>query len=306
MDLDKILSLIKEGKQIPEKDLTQLLNKLLEVLYNEPTTLNLSLPITICGDVHGQLYDVFELFSVSGGIEKNYYLFLGDYVDRGFFSAETFIYIAALKIKYPERVHMLRGNHECRLVNQQYGFYDECLSRYGHPGVWKLFNEIFDYLPIAAILEGKIFCVHGGLSPHLKFVEQVPLYHRNEEIPEKGPICDLMWSDPESSLESGWLDNSRGYGYLFGKKETNEFNHINKLDLICRAHQIAMKGYEYFFGEEQIVTVWSAPNYSYTTVNKASVLKIDKSFNRNFVVYDAAPAERRVTPEELGPSGYFA
>jgi diadenosine tetraphosphatase ApaH/serine/threonine PP2A family protein phosphatase len=262
----------------------------------------LSLPITVCGDVHGQLYDVFELFRISGGIETNRYLFLGDYVDRGFFSVETFSYLASLKLRYPDRVFLLRGNHECREINRTYGFYDECLSRYGHPGPWKLFNEIFDLLPMAAQVSDDIFCVHGGLTPSIRFVEQIPTFDRNCELAMHGPLCGLAWNDPGEVQD--WVDNQRGVGLMFGVSQTNKFCAENGVKLICRAHQLAMKGFEWHFGEEQIVTVWSAPNYSYTTVNQASVLKINSRKERQFVVFDAAPNERRVIPEEI-QSKYF-
>ena len=151
MNLDGWLSTIEQGGHLNESDLTLLLDKLSEVLIQEPTLLQLPLPITICGDIHGQLYDVFELLRVSGGVASNTHLFLGDYVDRGFFSVETFCLLAVLKLKYPGRVFLLRGNHECRTCTIQYTFYQECMSRYGHAGPWKQFNEVFDLLPMAAV-----------------------------------------------------------------------------------------------------------------------------------------------------------
>ena len=298
MNVDQWLETIEKGGHLNEGDLNLLLSKLSEVLYQESTLLQLSLPMTVCGAVHGQLYDVFELFRISGGVENNKYLFLGDYVDRGFFSVETFCYLAALKLKYPEKVYLLRGNHESRIVNKSYGFYVECVSRYGHGGTWKLFNEVFDLLPIAAMIGNDVFCVHGGLSPSVKFVEQVPTYDRQIDLPTSGPLGDLAWSDPEPTAE-GWIESQRGGGMLFGRKETNQFCQQNRLNLICRAHEIAMKGYEYFFDEEQIVTVWSAPNYQYRCGNDASVLKLDEKGNRNFVIFKAVPNDKRVIPEEI-------
>ena len=305
MELDKWLELIKKGGCLCENDLNLLLTSLSDVLYQEPTLLHLNLPITICGDIHGQLYDLFELFDVSGGVSSNEYLFLGDYVDRGYFSVETFTFLACLKLKYPDRIHLLRGNHECRSINTMYGFYQECVSRYGHSGVWRRLNEVFDLLPISAVVDTDIFCTHGGLSPVLKYIEQIPLLRRDVELPMAGPLADLTWSDPDDKVD-GWVINQRGAGYLFGQKETNKFCHENKIQLICRSHQIAMKGYQYFFNEEQIVTVWSAPNYCYRSGNDASVLKIDKNKNRQFVVFKAVPNDKRVIPEELNEANYFA
>ena len=304
MDLDAWLATLRGGGYLSEPDLTMLLTKLSDVLFQEPTLLRLPLPITICGDIHGQLYDLFELFRVSGGVENDTHLFLGDYVDRGFFSVETFCYLAVLKLKYPNRVFLLRGNHECRSVNLPYQFCDECVSRYGHVGPWKMFNDVFDLLPMAAIVGDNIFCVHGGLSPCIKFVEQVPIYDRRVELPTTGPFGDLAWSDPEPAVEE-WAPNGRGGGTLFGEKVTNQFCQQNKLSLICRAHQIAMKGYEYFFNDDKIVTVWSAPNYQYRSGNDASVLRLDEQGRRNFVIFQAAPDDQRVIPEEV-QLDYFA
>ncbi|KAH0789628.1 Serine/threonine-protein phosphatase ppe1 [Histomonas meleagridis] len=297
------IKIIESGNKLSEEQLSTLFELLKEILYQEGTMHPLSVPITICGDIHGQLYDLFELFKVSGGIDNNKYLFLGDYVDRGYFSIETFAYLGSLKVLYPDRIYLLRGNHECRQVNQQYGFYEEFFQHYGHAGLWRVCNEVFDLLPIGAVISNKIFCVHGGLSPEIKLIDQIPLIDRQGEIPNTGPFADLTWSDPEDI--DGWAISTRGAGWLFGPDPTHEFCHNNKIDLICRAHQLAMKGYQYLFGEEQLVTVWSAPNYMYRSGNDASVLKIDENFNREFVIFKAVPDSQRVIPEQATPN-YFA
>lgn len=306
MDFEEWLTRIRNGQKLEENEVYLLLNKLSEVLFQEPTLLNLSLPITICGDIHGQLYDLFELFKKSGEVKENSYLFLGDYVDRGYFSLETVCYLAILKLLYPQKIYLLRGNHECRLVNQQYGLYEECMTAYGHPGLFNACNEMFDLMPNAAIIAGRIFCVHGGLSPSLRYVEQIPRYNRNEELPNQGVLCDLAWSDPEEGI-TDWRNNPRGSGYLFGKKQADEFCHLNSLDLVVRAHQLAIEGYHYSFDEEKILTVWSAPNYSYRTENKASVLKIDDQFKREFVFFDASPETKDHLPQDvIAVTGYFS
>jgi diadenosine tetraphosphatase ApaH/serine/threonine PP2A family protein phosphatase len=302
MNVEGWLETIRGGGHLSEPDLALLLAKLSEVLYQEPTLLTLPLPITICGDIHGQLYDLFELFRVSGGLPAGRYLFLGDYVDRGFFSVETFSYLAALKLRYPESVFLLRGNHECREITRMYSFLTECVQRYGHAGPWRAFNDVFDLLPMAALVCDEIFCVHGGLSPTIRFVEQIPTFDRCGELQMFGPLCSLAWSDPADVAD--WQPNQRGAGLLFGPAQTGRFCHENALTLICRAHQVAMEGFEWHFGEQQIVTVWSAPKYGYTSVNKAAVLKINSRKETNFVVFEAVPNDKRVIPEEL-QSPYF-
>ena len=303
MDLDLYLETIRQTKRLEEDQLRMIFTKLMEVLYQEGTVHPLPLPIVICGDIHGQLHDLFELFKISGGPENNRYLFLGDYVDRGYYSLETFAYLACLKLKYPDHIYLLRGNHECRQVNQLYGFYDECVNVYGHAGLWRMCNEVFDLLPIGALVANKIFCIHGGLSPEVKLIEQIPLIERQDELPANGALADLTWSDPDDI--DGWGANPRGAGWLFGPQPTHEFCANNKIDLICRAHQLAMSGYQYHFGETQLVTVWSAPNYMYRSGNDASVLKIDENFNRDFVIFKAVPDDQRVVPDETTPF-YFA
>ena len=302
-DVDSWIETIRKGERLEEEQITALFTKLMDVLYQEGTIHPLPLPITICGDIHGQLYDLFELFRISGGVENNVYLFLGDYVDRGYYSLETFCYLAALKLRHRDRIYLLRGNHECRAVNQLYGFYEECLNYYGHAGLWRMCNEVFDLLPIGAIVQNKIFCIHGGLSPEIKLIEQIPLIERQGELPSVGPLADLTWSDPEEI--EGWAVNQRGAGWLFGTRPTHEFCHNNNIDLICRAHQLAMSGFQYHFHEDQLVTVWSAPNYMYRSGNDASVLKIDENFNREFVIFKAVPNDQRVIPDDSAPH-YFA
>lgn len=303
MDLDSWIELLQKGKRLEEEQLTSLFSQLMDVLYQEGTVQPLPLPITICGDIHGQLSDLFNLFKISGGPETNSYLFLGDYVDRGYYSLETFSYLAALKLKYPDHIYLLRGNHECRQVNQLYGFYDECVNFYGHAGLWRMCNEVFDLLPIGAVVANRIFCVHGGLSPEIKLIEQIPLIERQDELPSTGPFADLTWSDPEE-IEC-WGISPRGAGWLFGTQPTHEFCQNNKIDLICRAHQLAMSGYQYHFNEEQLVTVWSAPNYMYRSGNDASVLRIDEHFNREFIIFKAVSEDQRTFPDD-SPPHYFA
>ena len=301
LDLDAVLSHLQKGQHLDEKCVTMLLVKLLEVLYSEPTLLELHAPITVCGDIHGQLFDLFELFETGGDPKDVQYLFLGDYVDRGYFSLETYLYLVALKLKYPNNMHLLRGNHECRQVSKIYGFYTETLQNYGHAGIWNLCQETFDLLPISAIIDKKIFATHGGLSPDVQLVEQVNLFDRQIELPVQGPICDLTWSDPEDV--DGWVVNQRGAGWLFGSRPTNEFVHNNKIELIARAHQLVMEGYKYHHSEK-VITVWSAPNYSYISGNVASVMKLDSNLNRELKIFNARAQDKRCKPTDFVPH-YF-
>jgi len=239
---------------------------------------------------------------------------MGDYVDRGNNSMETFQLLLALKAKYPASITLLRGNHESRTVSNQYGFYDETIKKYGNANPWKYCTEIFDYLTLSAVVENSIFCVHGGLSPEIKLLDQIRTIQRVQEIPHEGAFGDLVWSDPED-IDS-WTVSPRGAGWLFGERPTQHFNRLNGLDLIARAHQLVQEGYKYMFTDAiakqedarektgLLVTVWSAPNYCYRCGNVASILSVDTHHNREFRIFKEVPASAAaVPPRQLVP--YF-
>jgi serine/threonine-protein phosphatase 6 catalytic subunit len=266
-----------------------------------PSAQPISSPVTVCGDVHGQFHDVLNLFKKGGDVPQSSYIFMGDYVDRGYNSLETFTLLLCLKARYPANITLLRGNHESRQITQVYGFYDECQRKYGTANAWKYCCEVFDYLTIAALIDGVVLCVHGGLSPEIRTLDQIRTIDRRQEIPPEGAFCDLMWSDPEE-VET-WAVSPRGAGWLFGARVTHEFNRINKLDLICRAHQLVQEGHKYAF-DEAIVTVWSAPNYCYRCGNVAAILQFDSDLNREFLIFREDAEEHKAIPPR-GSVPYF-
>jgi len=244
---------------LPESDLKKLCEIVKELLLEESNVQPVSSPVTVCGDIHCQFYDLMELFRTGGQVPDTNYIFMGDFVDRGYYSLETFTILLALKARYPNKITLLRGNHESRQITQVYGFYDECQQKYGNANAWKYCTQVFDYLTLAALIDGRVLCVHGGLSPDIRSLDQIRTIPRNQEIPHEGAFCDLMWSDPED-IET-WQVSPRGAGWLFGSRVTSEFCRVNNLELICRAHQLVQEGYKYMFPDKNLVTVWSAPNY---------------------------------------------
>ncbi|KAK1999762.1 calcineurin-like phosphoesterase [Colletotrichum falcatum] len=377
--LDEWLEEAKQCHYLPERAMKELCELVKEVLMEESNIQPVCTPVTICGDIHGQFYDLLELFRVAGGMPgetrveapktattvinpedieppteitnpklkkkvknagspvveeddeddaaaadtsvasrtdsavevspasqsaETRFIFLGDFVDRGYFSLETFTLLMCLKAKYPDRIVLVRGNHESRQITQVYGFYEECQQKYGNASVWKACCHVFDFLVLAAIVDGELLCVHGGLSPEIRTIDQIRVVARAQEIPHEGAFCDLVWSDPED-VET-WAISPRGAGWLFGDKVATEFNHVNGLKLIARAHQLVNEGYKYHFPQNSVVTVWSAPNYCYRCGNVASIMTVDKDMNPKFSIFSAVPDDQRHVPaNRRGPGDYF-
>jgi len=301
LNLDKCIEIAKDCKYLPENELKQLCDLVCNILLEESNIQPISSPVKVCGDVHGQFYDLEELFRIGGQVPDTNYIFMGDFVDRGYYSLETLTRLLTLKARYPDKIILIRGNHESRRVTQVYGFYDECLKKYGNATAWKYCCKVFDLLNIAALIDNKIFCVHGGLSPVIKSLDQIQKINRNQEIPCTGAFCDLVWSDPE--YVEDWTISPRGAGYLFGETHTNKFNLINDLSLICRAHQLVQEGFKYMF-DNKLVTIWSAPNYCYRCGNVASILEINSVNDYKESLFNAVPdGQRKVPPEKFTP--YF-
>ena len=191
-----------------------------------------------------------------------------------------------LKVRYPDRITLIRGNHESRQITQIYGFYDECVRKYGNSNVWRYCCDLFDYMSLGALIDNQVFAVHGGLSPSINSLDQIRFIDRKREVPHEGPMCDLLWSDPEDV--NGWGLSPRGAGYLFGGNIVERFLHENDLNLIARAHQLVMEGYKQMFND-QLVTVWSAPNYCYRCGNVAAILELDANLKKKYEIFEAAP-----------------
>lgn len=298
LKIERIIDKIWKTKEKPvghpsdisEDDINLVISTVTEIYKVQPALLQLRAPITIVGDVHGQLHDVFRLFDLAESPPKANYLFLGDYVDRGYEGIETVVLIMCYKILYQNSVWMLRGNHECCYINRIYGFYEQCQMRFNIE-LWDRFSECFKWLPIAAIIDEKIFCIHGGISPQLETLDQIRNIPRPIEVPEDGLLCDLLWADPDASTNR-WGPNERGTSYCYGQEVVDEFLKKFNFDLICRAHQAVMDGFEFPFPNTQcLVTIFSSPNYCYEYDNSGAILHVDKELFCSFTILKPVPWE---------------
>jgi len=292
LDLEQVLSglLVPSksaltGAQLPSEEIAQVLILAARPIFmSQPSLLELDAPVKVLGDIHGQFKDLLYFFELGGLPPESNYLLLGDYVDRGKQSLETILLLLALKLKHPENLFLLRGNHECASITRVYGFYDECKRRYSLK-LWKVFCDVFNCLPPAAVIGSKIFCCHGGPSPDIACFDDISCIRRPADIPDGGVLCDLLWADPESELE-GWVENDRGISYRFGADVVRGFCERLDLDLIVRAHQVVEDGYE-FFAKRALVTVFSAPNYCGEFDNSAAMLCVEKNLGCRFKVVQA-------------------
>jgi serine/threonine-protein phosphatase 2A catalytic subunit len=239
--------------------------------------------VTICGDIHGQFFDLIQLFSICGSLPETNYLFIGDYVDRGAYSCETILLLFALKAKYPSYITLTRGNHESRLITQVYGFYDESFRKYNSPLPWIEITAVFDLLPLAALVEGAIFCTHGGLSPTIETLDDINRIKRFRDIPQIDcGMTDLLWSDPYSG--KGFQPSPRSISFVWGEDISQKWNHTNGLCVTTRAHQMVYEGYRWTHSDN-IITLFSAPNYVQSCFNRAAVMQLADNMEYTFVSY---------------------
>ena len=276
--------------QLTEAEIRGLCLKSREIFLSQPILLELEAPLKICGDIHGQFYDLLRLFEYGGFPPESNYIFLGNYVDRGKQSLETICLLLAYKIKYPENFFLLRGNHECAWVNRIYGFYYECKSRY-NIRLWKTFTDCFNCFPVAAIIDEKLFCCHGGLSPDLQSMEQIRRIMRPTDVPDQGLLCDLLWADPDKET-NGWGENDSGVSFTFGPEIVSKFLTKHGLDLVVRGHQVVEDGYE-FFAKRQLVTLWSAPNYRGEFDNAGAMMSVDETLMCSFQILKPSAMDKR-------------
>lgn len=241
--------------------ISKLLDEVLTILKSLPCIYNLQADIYIVGDLHGNIRDLIRILKQVNFLDSGVkILFLGDYVDRGEFSVEVITLLFSLIAQYPDRIFLLRGNHEFSSVNMNYGFKEQIVNLYGNSDLWEQFNIVFNWLPIAAIINKNTFCVHGGISPHLKNINQISALKRPiASFQDNNLLSDLMWSDPSSNV-SYYLHSERGFGCIFGSDAIIDFCRSQKMEQVIRAHQCMSLGVENQL-HGKVITVFSCSNY---------------------------------------------
>ncbi|XP_064083715.1 serine/threonine-protein phosphatase 5-like isoform X2 [Macrobrachium nipponense] len=261
-------------------------------LMKQPTLVDVKIPdnskFTVCGDIHGQYYDLMNIFQLNGlPSSTNPYLFNGDFVDRGSFSVECIFVLFGYKLLYPEHFFMSRGNHESVTMNQMYGFEGEVKAKYTAQ-MAELFTEVYNWLPLCHCLNNKVLVMHGGLfSGDEVTLEDIRKTDRNRQPPEEGIMCELLWSDPMPSM--GRAPSKRGVGIQFGPDITKKFLERNNLEYVIRSHEVKAEGFEVAH-DGKCITVFSAPNYCDTMGNLGSFITMTgKDLKPKYTTYEAVP-----------------
>nr|SVE75039.1 EOG090X03S1 [Daphnia dolichocephala] len=290
--MQELMDAYKDQKKLHRKYAFQILLDVAELFKAQPSLIDVTIPeeskFTVCGDIHGQFYDLMNIFKLNGlpSIE-NPFLFNGDFVDRGSFSVECIFTLLGFKLLYPNHFFMARGNHESQTMNQMYGFEGEVKSKYSSQ-MAELFTEVYNWLPLCHCLNQRVLVMHGGLfSRDGVTLDDIRTTDRNRQPPEEGIMCELLWSDPQPM--KGRSPSKRGVGIQFGPDVTTRFLEHNHLDYVIRSHEVKSDGYEEAH-DGKCITVFSAPNYCDTMGNKGAFITMKgKDMKPHFTTYDAVP-----------------
>uniref|UniRef100_A0A7S1V932 Serine/threonine-protein phosphatase n=1 Tax=Sexangularia sp. CB-2014 TaxID=1486929 RepID=A0A7S1V932_9EUKA len=293
----QLVAWVRDDKRIDKYTALRILTEVRPILRGEPTLVEWahsdspSAPhVTLCGDVHGQLFDFLHIFDKNGfPSESNPYLFNGDFVDRGSWSVEIILLLFAWKVVFPKQMLLNRGNHETKRMNQIYGFFGEVKAKLGE-SVQDLFADLFQALPLATVLtEARVFICHGGLfSMDGVMLSDVAKLDRFSEPPDSGIFCDLLWADPAPDGETGRLPSPRGTSVQFGQDVTHDFCDRNNLKAVVRSHQVRDDGFTVEHGSK-LITIFSAPNYCDNQGNKAAFINCKADGEMKFTQFEAQP-----------------
>ena len=291
--IDDMIERFKNGKKIHKKYVYQIILAVKELVYNEPTMVECKVEpghkLTVCGDTHGQYFDLLEIFRLNGFPSDTHgYLFNGDFVDRGSWSTEIALLLYSYKWLRPHNFFLNRGNHETDDMNRMYGFEGECKAKYAER-VFKLFSESFSALPLATLIGDKYLTLHGGLfSDDAITLDDIRKLNRhNQRQPgQSGLMMEMLWTDPQTAPGRG--PSKRGVGLQFGPDVTKRFCEKNGLEAVIRSHEVRMEGYEVEH-DGKCITVFSAPKYCDTTENKGAYINVESDYKLDFHQFDAVP-----------------
>jgi len=282
----------KSQKTLHRKFAYKILIDIKKYLVELPSLIDITIPddkeFTVCGDIHGQFYDLMNIFKINGlPSESNPYLFNGDFVDRGSFSVECIFVLFSFKLLYPNSFFMSRGNHETCNMNQMYGFDGEVKAKY-NAQMAELFTEVYNWLPLCHCLNKRVLVMHGGLFSNSEVtLDDIRSTDRNRQPPDEGIMCELLWSDPQP--QPGLAPSKRGVGCQFGPDVTENFLKLNKLDYIIRSHEVKPEGYEVLH-DGKCITVFSAPNYCDSIGNKGAFIRLKgDQMVPKYTTYEAVP-----------------
>ncbi|XP_054164961.1 serine/threonine-protein phosphatase 5-like [Oppia nitens] len=288
----QMMDYFRDRQKLHRKHAYKMILDVRQLFSKEPTLVDIDIDddnkFTVCGDIHGQYYDLLNIFKLNGmPSETNPYLFNGDFVDRGSFSVECILTLIGFKLLYPKHFFMSRGNHESQTMNQMYGFEGEVKAKYTIQ-MYELFAEVFNLLPLAHCINKRVLVMHGGLFANDSItLDQIRNTDRNRQPPDEGIMCDILWSDP--MLPKGRAPSKRGVGVQFGPDITETFCKLNKLDYIIRSHEVKPDGYEEAHSGK-CITVFSAPNYCDTMGNKGAFITMSgKDLKPQFTTYAEVP-----------------
>ncbi|KAJ3287813.1 Serine/threonine-protein phosphatase 5 [Borealophlyctis nickersoniae] len=300
-----LLAHMKDQKKLHRKYLFKILLQAKAIFEAQPPIVDITIPadgkITVCGDIHGQFYDLLHVFDLNGlPSPTNLYLWNGDFVDRGSFSIECILTLFTFKCLYPNAVYLSRGNHETDDMNKVYGFEGECKAKYSD-ATFKLFSEIFNAIPLGNLIQEKILVAHGGLfSRDDVTMDELRKLDRFKQPGSEGLMCELLWSDPQP--EPGRSPSKRGVGIQFGPDVTEKFLKNNNLDLIIRSHEVKQEGYVSDHGGK-CITIFSAPNYCDSVGNKGAYIHITPDRKLKFNQFTAVPHPPVRAMQYAGPLG---
>lgn len=304
--VDSVAARFKEEKLIPLRDAAAILVRAIQLLSESPNVVPISFSaeehIHVCGDTHGQYHDTLHIFELKGKPSKtNRYLFNGDYVDRGSYGVENILLLLAYKVLYPQHFFLSRGNHESRNLNIMYGYEGEVRAKYNDV-IFDLMQETWQALPLAHVLNEKVFVVHGGLfSSDEVMVADLNKIDRHRDIPDGGPMCEMLWSDP--MVMDGRAKSKRGTGLDFGPDVTRKFLERNKMDLVVRSHEVQPEGYKWMHNEK-LVVIFSAANYCGQVGNKGAVLTFKNGSSRpEMTTFTSATPANAKPPMAYAPRG---